>query len=440
MISLKSIKYIAIFFLMSFVACSIQKNTLNDESIIKDPHTTKTFREEFKKNLYNNEIAKNLSLALSEKTESNWMDAFDAMEVSLDADEAYKSNMKSAFAQFEKRSLSFQRYLLETVFTLYPNDFYNEVLDVTQKTENPKLFAMGINYLKQDQNNKYNNDYYLELLNKKFSDWKDNPILFSLGTYLTKSPEVFSKERPSLTDLFSYNFERKCTIIFSLQRNDRDYKGIAIIRKPDGKFLRKADGTIFNIPQLARSITNLPTYLTNGNTPQGIFSMQGIDTSKKIFIGRTPNIQLIMPFETSPSVFFHDKINNNIWGNNLYKNLLPESWRKYFPIWGTFYAGKAGRTEIISHGTTIDPSFYFGKTYYPSTPTVGCLCANEIWSDHGTRAVSDQEALIEALKSTGDVNGYIVVVELDNKKQPVVIDEVTMDILKAENILSKVEK
>lgn len=225
-----------------------------------------------------------------------------------------------------------------------------------------------------------------------------------------------------------------------MQRNDRDYKGIAIIRKPDGKFLRNADGTIFNIPQLARSITNLPTYLTNGNTPQGIFSMQGIDTSKKIFIGRTPNIQLIMPFETSPSVFFHNNINNNIWGNNLYENLLPESWRKYFPIWGTFYAGEAGRTEIISHGTTIDPSFYFGKTYYPSTPTVGCLCANEIWSDDGTRAVSDQEALIEALKSTGDVNGYIVVVELDNKKQPVVIDEITMDILKAENIFSKVGK
>lgn len=115
------------------------------------------------------------------------------MEVSLDADEAYKSNMKSAFAQFEKRSLSFQRYLLEAVFTLYPNDFYNEVLEVTQKTENPKLLAMEINYLKQNQNNKYNNDYYLDLLNKKFSDWKDNPILFSLGTYLTKSPEVFQK-------------------------------------------------------------------------------------------------------------------------------------------------------------------------------------------------------------------------------------------------------
>ena len=436
----KTIKYLSIFFLIGIVSCSVQKNVLKGKNTFIDLHTTKAARDEYKKDLYNIQIAKNLSLPLSEKTESNWMDAFDAMEFSLDSNEAYLPNLKSAFEQFQKRSLSFQRYLLEVVFTLYPNYFYNEVLELTNKTDNPKIFAMEINYLKQSQDNKYNDNYYFDLLNKKFPDWESNPILFSLGTYLEKSQVNFINERPSLVDLFVNNFGRKCTVIFSLQRNDRDYKGLVIIRKPDGKFLRNADGTILNIPQLARSITNLPSYLTNGNTPQGIFSMQGTDISKHILIGRTPNIQLVMPFETSPSTFLHNKISDNIWNENLYKDLLPKSWQAYFPIWGTFYASKAGRTEIISHGTTIDPSFYVGKPYYPSTPTVGCLCANEIWSDDGTRVISDQLALVEALNSTGDVNGYVVVVELDNKKQPVVIDEVTMDILKAESILSKNEK
>ncbi len=425
-------KFLVIINLFGIVSCSVQKNALKNSGIIQNFSTTKTARDEFKKDLYENQINKNLSLPLNDKTEKNWMEAFDGMEVSLDANENYKAKMKTAFEEFFQRSASFQRYLLEAVYTLYPNDFYKEVLEVTTKTDNPKLFAMGINYSLQNKNNKFDKNYYLDLLQKKFTDWENNPILFSLDSYLNNHDENFSSERPSLSDLFSYKFGTNSTIIFSLQRNDRDYKGLVIIRKPDGKFLRNADGTIFNIPQLARSITNLPSYITNGNTPQGIFSIQGIDTSKNIFIGRTPNIQLVMPFESALSTFFHGKIKDDVWDINIYKNLLPETWRNYFPIWGTFYAGKAGRTEIISHGTTIDPSFYLGKPYYPNTPTIGCLCAKEIWSDDGTRLISDQEALVKALKSTGNLDGYIVVVELDNKKQPVVIDDVTMDILNAE--------
>jgi hypothetical protein len=116
-----------------------------------------------------------------------------------------------------------------------------------------------------------------------------------------------------------------------------------------------------------------------------------------------------------------------------YKNLLPTSWQNYFPIYGTYYAGKAGRTEIIAHGTTIDPSFFKGKSFYPISPTLGCLCTKEIWSeDNGDRLLSDQQALADAFNSTGNLKGYLVVVDLDNKKMPVTVNEVVMQILKAE--------
>jgi len=67
----------------------------------------------------------------------------------------------------------------------------------------------------------------------------------------------------------------------------------------------RSDGSIFSVPQLARSISNLPGFLTNDSTPEGIFSLQGIDTSKNVFIGPTTNIQLVLPFETAPNQFFH---------------------------------------------------------------------------------------------------------------------------------------
>jgi hypothetical protein len=210
---------------------------------------------------------------------------------------------------------------------------------------------------------------------------------------------------------------------------------LTIIKKPNGKFMRSADGAIFSIPHLARSASNLPGYLTNGNTPQGIFSIQGSEISKNIFIGATPNLQLVMPFEVSVGKYFHQpNMHDTTWSKKYYENLLPESWRNYEPIYEAFYAGKAGRTEIIAHGTTIDPEFYRGMPFYPNTPSLGCLTAKEIWSGiDGTCFVSDQLALMNAFFSVGVEAGYLVVIEIDGKQQPVVLDEIIMDILHAED-------
>ena len=207
------------------------------------------------------------------------------------------------------------------------------------------------------------------------------------------------------------------------------------IRNIEGKFIRDSAGNIFNVPQLARSITDLPGYLTNGNTPQGIFRMYGFGVSSSSFIGPTTNIQLTMPAETSLQFFMKDStITDTAWTEEWYKKLLPASLKNYASLYGSYYAGKAGRTEIISHGTTVDPEYYKGTTYYPLTPTQGCLCTKELWSGYnGSRVYSDQQKLIEAIKLAGGPDGYCVVIELDDKKQPVNINEVLPFILRSES-------
>ena len=114
---------------------------------------------------------------------------------------------------------------------------------------------------------------------------------------------------------------------------------------------------------LHRSITNLPGYLTNGNTPQGIFKMYGFKVSMGNFIGPTANVQMGMPVELSLQKFFdNDAISDSTWTIDYYKNLIPKNLQDFLPLYESYYAGLAGRSEIIAHGTTIDPELLCWQT------------------------------------------------------------------------------
>jgi hypothetical protein len=100
-------------------------------------------------------------------------------------------------------------------------------------------------------------------------------------------------------------------------------------------------------------------------------------------------------------------------------------------------AGHTGRTEIIAHGTTIDPEYFRDKLFYPLTPTMGCLCAKELWNPtSGHPLVSEQLNLVNAYSAArGPVNdavarrspanelvvhsGYLYVINIDDQHKPV---------------------
>ena len=154
--------------------------------------------------------------------------------------------------------------------------------------------------------------------------------------------------------------------------------------------------------------------------------MNGFDVSKSMAIGPTTNIQLMIPYETSPRVFLNDPVvGDSVWTEELYKKLLPEALKDYLPLYESFYASKAGRTEIIAHGTTVNTEYYKGLPFYPHTPTEGCLCTKEIWSTtDGKRLESDQQKLVNIIKAAGGANGYCVVIEIDDLQKPVSINDI----------------
>jgi hypothetical protein len=286
-----------------------------------------------------------------------------------------------------------------------------------------KVLAMAAAYRMQNKLSPFADTLTENHLSQLIKNKRDEAIIQQL---LTGIHLPLVKNSLPIADITGTGFLKKQTILFSFQRKNRNYPGLAMVRDTAGNFVKDENGNVFSVPQLARSISNLPCFLTNGNTPQGIFWMHGLNTSRTSFIGPTANIQLSMPFETSLRRFFNDpNIKDTAWTVEWYRKLLPSNLINYLPLYESFYAGKAGRSEIIAHGTTVDPAYYVGEKYYPQTPTMGCLCTKEIWSEEdGKRLESDQQKLVNALQIAGGAKGYCVVLEIDDAQKPISIDEI----------------
>ena len=143
-----------------------------------------------------------------------------------------------------------------------------------------------------------------------------------------------------------------------------------------------------------------------------MFSVQGFGLSDNVFIGKSPTVITALPFEVSANEFCFAKSENTEWSLDFYESFFPESWKNYAPKNTTYYAGKAGRSEIIIHGTTIDSEFYKKQSYYPFTPSLGCICALERWNrTDGKLIESEQLRLIQSLKESKIEKALMYVIE-----------------------------
>jgi hypothetical protein len=407
-----------LFFLFLLAAC-IQEGFAQPASpVVKE--TIKKNREKLYSYLVNNTINKNLSLPLSDSTEDRWQDAFYALELIGYSNDWVNGRIGYAVAGLQNRSASFQQSLLELLYTNYPGRFDIPVKTLFNKTENDKLFAMSGEYLLKSDGATTEKNAVRSAAKKRLLQNPGKPILDQLAHagihYKAPSPHTLLKP-----DYLPGN-----VLMISFQRKNRDYPGLVLVRNANGSFVKDTTGNFFSVPQLARSISNLPGYITNGNTPEGILRMDGFDVSKGSMIGPTTNVQLTLPFEYNAFHFYRDSTLADTIGNiTLYKNLLPKNFRDHYPMYQSFYAGMAGRSEIIAHGTTVDPAYYLKQPYYPLTPTVGCLCTKEIWNEqNGTRKESDQQLLVNAISIAGGPYGYAIVINIDDQQSPVTLKDI----------------
>lgn len=378
-------------------------------------------RQQLERTLVKNVIEKNLSLPLADSTESRWNSAFFALQYLQKHTPWIEHRIRYAITEMHKCSPEFQRGLLELIYGMYPQTFHREVEALLEQTDHSKVFAMAAHYLLlQPQSGM--RETLMERVTARMLSLQGNPWMEQLLFHLRDEPVRI----PDASSFLQRDYLPGQVLVISVQRKNRDYPGLAIVRNRAGEFIKDSTGKLFTVPQIARSLSGLPGYLTNGNTPEGLLRMDGYGISKAGAIGPTTNLQLTLPMEYDARHFYRDSIQVDSIGNiDLYRKLLPEAWRDYFPVYEAYYAGKAGRHEIIAHGTTVKPSYYRSKPFYPFTPTLGCLCTNESWDDAtGQRLESDQLKLVHAVEKAGGPDGYLIVINLDDQHLPVQPEEI----------------
>jgi hypothetical protein len=369
-----------------------------------------------------NGINKTLALDFVEANDENWQSAFYNIGLIQYKTPLVSKKMDDAAKALSQQTVDFQKAFVNLINSNYPKKYNNQIQLIFSTTTDSKLMAMAANYLLQTASLAEKKVMQQTILQKMTSLPQDD-ILQALNKQLQIA--INGSKMPSLKTFFAKDYLQGEVIVFSFQRKDRNYAGMAMVRNAKGEFLKNKTGNYFKIGQLARSNSNMPGYISNGNTPQGIFKMTGFDTSSNYFIGPTPNIQLAMPHEYNRSNSVEGNIIDTTWSLTSYTNLLPANFKSYEPMYGTFYAGKIGRTEIISHGTTIDTAYYKNTPYYSYTPTAGCLCTREQWNiKTGKLDASDQLALYNAVTEAGGAKGYLIVIEIDDKKLPVTINDI----------------
>jgi hypothetical protein len=407
----------------------------------------------------------NMSLPLDSSSEDKYMSACWAISQFLIYSPQVATGFDTLFHGYNTLSYDTKKAFLEAVYAVAPQRYASQMWSILDDQPDPKLFSLCAAYLYRVDTSTGNsntgdpergssegqtlaecrhwanfcpksNSCKLKIrMVEKFPGYDTIPVLQELASYLSYHTSQQRSHLPDLSSLFAYQRAKKQKTIYSFQRWDRDYPGMAVIQGEDGQFIKDAQGRIQVFQQLARSGSNLPYFITDGSTPQGVYSIQGTDVSRTSFIGPTPNIQLLMPFEGAWDKYFHqDTAMSAPDSLQMYLQLLPPSWRSYTPMMEAWTAGRIGRTEIIAHGTTIDPEFFKAMPFYPMTPTMGCLCAKELWNPTtGHPLVSEQLNLINAWLSTPAKKGYLYVINVDDKRQPITRAEVERFILTDQN-------
>jgi len=218
-------------------------------------------------------------------------------------------------------------------------------------------------------------------------------------------------------------------------RPNRDVLCTTVLKDRQGQWV-KENGEIWSVPLLLQSVHRLPWSFTNGQTPQGLYRMEGLipdptrpqdnpipTVAEFLAYGQYPLIQLFFPTEKGQREFLPNQKGPFTGTLAQYQALWPPSWQTHAPITQSYGAGRQGRTLLRIHGSGLATN-HFGGWRGPQgwLPTLGCLAARETYEDSPQH---DMPRLLQQL--AGDrFTGYVVVVEVPGPDTPVAIADLPL--------------
>lgn len=390
----------------------------------KSDFATKERKEKFKIYLLEKNIKETFRGPLNYTTEHLFQDACLSVTQFLIRNEEVENGFRKMFEGYKRLSQPIRQSFLSAVYATYPEKYVEEIKQLLPIEKDPKNFAIATVYLYRHNSSPQNVNYLFNQIKQYFSGSDTLPLLIELKKYLTRYEDEKQQATPDINQLFVYQRLYGRKTVYSFQRWNRDYNGIAVLQNKDGNFAKDKNGNLLMVKQLARSGSDLPYFITNGSTPQGIYSIAGIGHSINNLIGPTTNLQSVIPFQNEALFWRGMPYDSTTDAYSNYQRLLPPSWQKYAPMYESYYAGLIGRRYIIVHGTTLDPAYFASESFYPNTPTDGCLSNPEVWNDNGTLKESEMFNLANAFVSTPDSTGILIVVNIDNQQKEVSPQEI----------------
>lgn len=210
--------------------------------------------------------------------------------------------------------------------------------------------------------------------------------------HLFNFTKLFSKDFKKEFDLFNdavnakplsvsdvqdvLNYKNKQLTLFAIVPTNRKRPGKLLIKKSNGEFVKDKCGNIWSISVLACSGRGLPFHHSNGQTPMGVYSIDGVmpEANKNYEFGKFR--RLIVNF-TDP------------------ENLLPYSQKNKSWWKEAVLAKELGRSLLRIHGTNRINKNPF-TSFFPFVPTSGCIATNE--------KTNDQRRLLDTMMAAGGLS------------------------------------
>lgn len=227
-------------------------------------------------------------------------------------------------------------------------------------------------------------------------------------------------ETPDVTTYMNGEYV-KSVKLFLFCRTNRLYPCMFVMKNVHGEPVRQENGQLWSSPSLASSARGLPSYVRNGNTPEGVMTIDSVMPSADQQMSFGKYRRFILNFVPKARNESH------------IKSLLPPSSRDADWWKAGTTARDMGRNLFRIHGTlkiNHDPN----TPYYPFMRTSGCIARRENTYDGVT--YKDQRELLDTVMMAMDLapkyenetltKGIIYIVEIDDKNAPVTLEDLAL--------------
>ena len=302
-------------------------------------------------------------------------------------------------------------------------------------SSDPEWVSISLSTLARSGISQPQTQQLVQRVQQRFPNWSRNTSLY---TTIRNVSELYNPTPiPSIEDLLSWQVAPKQPHLYVFCRPNRELLCLAVLKDRNGNFVQQ-DAKPWSVPLLLQSIHNLDWNFTRGQTPQGIYRIEGAvpQPDDRVFraYGQFPLVKLFAPFESGVKAFIPGKKGRFTGGLPVYQALLPASWQNYAPMQQSYWAGKIGRSLFRIHGSGEATDFFKGKSDRSIAssanwnPALGCLSALETYDRNGRLTSADMPEILTKLATVGGgkIEGYLIVVDLPSSSNtPISLTEIT---------------